>query len=148
MQHRITRSKDFSIAASPPQLTHVLFTLTAFVLNPRAAVMDIIAWGLCVAMVELLCGFQDSRSALFPQSTGAAQIRAPPDVHVKSKKSTAGSLRNIVGQWIHWLMICGTNRNCITPHVDYGTVCVSKQDESANYSCLWVSPTEVCNEST
>lgn len=60
--------------------------------------MDIIAGGLCLAMVELLCGFQDSQSALFPQSTGAVQIRDPPDVHVRSKKSTAGSLRNVVGQ--------------------------------------------------
>lgn len=49
-------------------------------------------------MMEGLSGFQDSQSVLFPRSTVAQQISDPPDMHVKSKKSTAGSLRNIMGQ--------------------------------------------------
>lgn len=147
-------TQRISVADSPLWLTHFLFTLKAFVLNPRAAVMYIIAWGLCLAMMEGLSGFQDSQSVLFPQcNLWPDRLEMESTTHAcQILKSTAGSLWNIMGHWIHWLMICGTNRKRIKPSCPLQRcVCFKRgrvgqlQTSVSVFYCRLSGPTGVCN---
>lgn len=109
----------------------------AFDSNPRAAVMYIIDWGLCHATMEGLSVFQDSQRRSNVCITPSV-LRGPDRLEMDStaracqtQESTGGNLWNILGRWVHWLMIRGTNRSCVNRHVRYAAVRVSEKKRTS-----------------